>query len=121
MIKQDRALDYNQQSTPIHHHQSRQETSKQQIANIAFSDSQAQKNANPLAIYLHAMTPPKLEKRFTMRIFLSQENTHDLGAMRNGPRRYIAAITRGSIKGEGIEAELLPGGADWVSVCIHPS
>ncbi|GAB7331739.1 hypothetical protein MBLNU13_g03711t1 [Cladosporium sp. NU13] len=62
------------------------------------------------------MAPPKLEKRFTMRIYLSKDNTHDLGAMRNGPHRYIAAITRGSIKGEGFEAALLPGGADWVSL-----
>jgi hypothetical protein len=62
------------------------------------------------------MAPPKLEKHFTMRIYLSKENIHDLGAMRNGPHRHIAAITRGFIKGEGLEAEILPGGADWVSV-----
>lgn len=53
-----------------------------------------------------------------MRIYLSKENTHSLGAMRNGPHRYIAAIAGGFIKGEGIEAEILPGGADWVSVCL---
>jgi hypothetical protein len=64
------------------------------------------------------MAAPKLEKHFTMRIYLSKENIHDLGAMRNGPHRHIAAITRGFIKGEGLEAEILPGGADWVSVCF---
>lgn len=53
-----------------------------------------------------------------MRINLSKENTHGLGAMRNGPHRHIAAITSGFIKGEGVEAEILPGGADWVMVCF---
>jgi len=66
------------------------------------------------------MAAPKLEKHFTMRIYLSKENIYDLGAMRNGPHRHIAAITRGFIKGEGVEAEILPGGADWVSVRIMP-
>ena len=61
---------------------------------------------------------PKLEQRFTMRIYLSKGNTHGLGAMRNGPHRYIAAITSGFIKGEGVEGEILPGGADWVMVCF---
>lgn len=63
---------------------------------------------------------PKLEKHFTMRIYLSKENIHDLEAIRNGPHRFIAAITRGSIKGEGLEAEILPGGVDWVMVCFLP-
>ena len=68
--------------------------------------------------HAHTMAVPKLEKHFTMRIYLCKENIYDLKAMRNGPHRHIAAITRGFIKGEGFEAEILPGGADWVSVCI---
>ena len=118
MIKQDRALYYNQQKHSHSPPPGNIETINCQHHLLRLSSTK--KNPNSLAIHLHIMTAPKLEKRFTMRIYLSKENTHDLGAMRNGPRRYIAAITRGSIKGEGLEAEILPGGADWVSVCIFP-
>lgn len=63
------------------------------------------------------MAVPKLEKHFTMRINLSPEHVYDLKSVR-GPNKLIAAIAGGFIRGEGIEAEILPGGADWVSVCF---
>jgi hypothetical protein len=66
------------------------------------------------------MAAPKLEKHFTMRINLSPEHVYDLKAVR-GPKRFIAAIAGGFIRGEGLEAEILPGGADWVSVCLCSS
>ena len=64
------------------------------------------------------MAAPKLEKHFTMRINLSPEHVYDLKAVR-GHNRFIAAIAGGFIKGEGLEAKILPGGADWVSVCLY--
>ncbi|KAK5113072.1 hypothetical protein LTR62_003651 [Meristemomyces frigidus] len=48
-----------------------------------------------------------------MRIFLTQENLLDLGPMNGGPRRMVASIIGGHIKGSDLEAEILPGGADW--------
>jgi hypothetical protein len=63
------------------------------------------------------MPPPNLEKHFTLRAYLSKDNIYDLQSIQNGPRRYIATVVGGFIKGEGLEAELLPGGADWMSVC----
>lgn len=63
----------------------------------------------------HTM-PPNLEHRFALRAYLSKDNICDLQAIRSGPRNYIAAITGGFLKGEGLDAELLPGGADWMSV-----
>jgi hypothetical protein len=94
------------------------------LNDITLSSSQSHKKESPISLTRDSLTltqtrtmaAPKLEKHFTMRIYLSEENIYDLGAMRNGPHRHIAAITRGFIKGEGLEAEILPGGADWVSV-----
>jgi hypothetical protein len=55
---------------------------------------------------------PTLEKHSTMRAYISKDNIFDLQAIRSGLRRYIAAVVGGFIKGEGLEAELLPGGAN---------
>lgn len=62
---------------------------------------------------------PNLEKRFTMRAYLSKDNILDLAAIRSGPRRIIAAVVGGFIKGEGLDAEIVPGGSDWMMVCLH--
>ena len=68
------------------------------------------------------MPPPTLEKHFTLRAYLAKENIYDLQSIRSGPRRYIAAVVGGFLKSEGgLEAELLPGGADWMSVCHSSS
>jgi hypothetical protein len=61
---------------------------------------------------------PTLEKHSTMRAYLSKDNIYDLQAIRSGSRRHIAAVVGGFIKGEGLEAELLPSGADWMSIRV---
>jgi len=60
---------------------------------------------------------PKLEKTFTMRGYINKENTLDLKAIKTGPQRIIVPIVSGFVKGSGLDAEILPGGADWILVC----
>lgn len=62
---------------------------------------------------------PKLERFFTMRGYMSKENTVDLKAIKGGASRIIVPITHGFIKGSGLEAEILPGGGDWILVCRY--
>ncbi|KAI1612523.1 hypothetical protein EDD36DRAFT_239483 [Exophiala viscosa] len=57
---------------------------------------------------------PKLEKTFTMRGYINKENTLDLKAIKTGPQRIIVPIVSGFVKGSGLDAEILPGGADWI-------
>ena len=59
---------------------------------------------------------PKLEHCFTMRADLSREHTLQLGAIKAGPQRIIAPVSHGFLKGSGVEAEILPGGSDWLLV-----
>lgn len=54
-----------------------------------------------------------------MRGYLSTENILDLKSIRSGPSRLIIPITGGFIKGPGVEAEILPSGADWPLVCLR--
>lgn len=60
---------------------------------------------------------PIFEHVFTMRGYMSKENTVDLKAIKSGASRIIVPITHGFIKGSGLEAEILPGGGDWILVC----
>ncbi|EXJ60786.1 hypothetical protein A1O7_04939 [Cladophialophora yegresii CBS 114405] len=57
---------------------------------------------------------PKFEQVFTMRGYMNKENTVNLNAIKNGATRIIVPITHGFIKGAGLEAEILPGGGDWI-------
>jgi hypothetical protein len=61
---------------------------------------------------------PKLEHAFTMRGYMSQENSVDLKAIKSGPYRIIVPITHGFLRGSGLEATLLPGGGDWILVGV---
>ncbi|KAK3615602.1 hypothetical protein LTR56_026490 [Elasticomyces elasticus] len=56
---------------------------------------------------------PKLEQVFTMRAFLSKEDTLVIGPIHGGSQRMIAPVTGGFIKGPGIEMEFTPGSSDW--------
>ncbi|KAK5144699.1 hypothetical protein LTR04_001494 [Oleoguttula sp. CCFEE 6159] len=57
---------------------------------------------------------PKLEHAFTMRGYISKENSMDLGAMKQGPTRIIVPISHGFVRGSGLEATIAPGGGDWI-------
>ena len=62
---------------------------------------------------------PKLEQVFAMRGYMSKENTINLKAIKGGPVRVVVPITHGFIKGSGLDAEILPGGGDWILVSEH--
>lgn len=53
-----------------------------------------------------------------MRGYLSTEHILDLKAIRSGPSRLVIPIAGGFIKGQDVEAEILPSGADWPLVCL---
>lgn len=58
--------------------------------------------------------PPRLEQVFTLRAFLGKDNTLPLGSVKGGAHRYVVPVTGGFVSGSGLEAEILPGGADWL-------
>lgn len=62
---------------------------------------------------------PQLQVVFKMRGYMSKQNTVNLKAIKSGASRIIVPITHGFIKGSGLEAEILPGGGDWILVCEH--
>jgi hypothetical protein len=55
---------------------------------------------------------PKLELAFTMRSYVSVEQTVKLGVVKGGLNRSVSPITHGYIKGSGLDAKVLPGGGD---------
>ena len=59
---------------------------------------------------------PSLDHVFTMRAYLSKENSVTLPNIKDGPSRVIAPITHGFIKGSGLDAKIIPGGSDWILV-----
>lgn len=61
---------------------------------------------------------PKFEKHFTVRGYMSKENSHDLKAIWSGPVRIIVPIISGFVEGSGLKAEILPGGGDWILVRV---
>lgn len=57
---------------------------------------------------------PKLEEVFVLRASLGKENTLPLGSVKGGAHRIVVPVTGGFIKGPGVEADILPGGGDWL-------
>jgi hypothetical protein len=57
---------------------------------------------------------PKLEQVFTLRASLGKEDTLPLGSVKGGAHRFVVSVTGGFIKGSDLEAEILPGGGDWL-------
>jgi hypothetical protein len=57
---------------------------------------------------------PKLEQVFTLRASLGKEDTLPLGSVKGGAHRIVVPVTGGFIKGSDLEAEILPGGGDWL-------
>ncbi|KAF2105815.1 hypothetical protein BDV96DRAFT_655287 [Lophiotrema nucula] len=57
------------------------------------------------------MTTPKLDYHFTLRGYTTISLL--LPSIKSGPTRLIASVTHGFLSGKGLEAEILPGGADW--------
>lgn len=55
---------------------------------------------------------PKLEQVFTLRAYI--DHGHQLGSTKGGAHRIIVPVTGGFIKGKDLDAEILPGGADWL-------
>jgi len=64
---------------------------------------------------------PTLQKIFTLKIYINSENTLVLGPTRTSTTRLIGHVSRGTLKGDGLEAELLPNAADWMQVWDRPS
>jgi hypothetical protein len=60
---------------------------------------------------------PSLEHVFTMRLYTSPAKALVIPEAKGNNHRIIAFLTHGHIKGGGFEAELQPGGADWILVC----
>jgi hypothetical protein len=61
---------------------------------------------------------PSLEHVFTMRLYTAPEKALVIPQAKGDSHRIIAFLTHGHVKGSGFEAELLPGGADWILVSI---
>ncbi|EXL42646.1 hypothetical protein FOCG_15097 [Fusarium oxysporum f. sp. radicis-lycopersici 26381] len=61
-----------------------------------------------------AIMTPSLEHVFTMRMYTSPDKALVIPEAKGNSHRIIAFLTHGHIKGSGLEAELLPGGADWI-------
>jgi hypothetical protein len=59
---------------------------------------------------------PSLEHVFTMRLYTAPEKALVIPQAKSNAHRIIAFLTHGHVKGSGFEAELLPGGADWILV-----
>ncbi|KAJ5811493.1 hypothetical protein N7474_007794 [Penicillium riverlandense] len=57
---------------------------------------------------------PQLNYVFTMRAYLSRENSFTIPKIKDGPSRVILPITHGFIEGSGIKATIIPGGGDWI-------
>ncbi|RYC82306.1 hypothetical protein BFJ63_vAg14793 [Fusarium oxysporum f. sp. narcissi] len=57
---------------------------------------------------------PSLEHVFTMRMYTSPDKALVIPEAKGNNHRIIAFLTHGHLKGSGLEAELLPGGADWI-------
>ena len=57
---------------------------------------------------------PKVEQVFTLRTSLGKEDTLPLGSVKGGAHRFVVVATGGFIKGSDFEAEILPGGGDWL-------
>lgn len=62
---------------------------------------------------------PKLEKYFTLRAYISKNNTTNMKATRNGNIRNFIPITHGYLEGSGLKAELIPGGGDAIMVRLE--
>lgn len=51
-----------------------------------------------------------------MRLYTAPEKALVIPQAKSNAHRIIAFLTHGHIRGSGFEAELLPGGADWILV-----
>ncbi|KAJ5279982.1 hypothetical protein N7478_005354 [Penicillium angulare] len=58
---------------------------------------------------------PKLELCFKFRGYISKQNTVNLGSVKSGATRVVIPITHGFIEGKGLNAQVLPGGGDWIT------
>lgn len=59
---------------------------------------------------------PSHEPYFTMRGYMSKQDSHDLKAIWSGPHRVIVSIISGFRNGPDFEAEILPDGGDCILV-----
>ncbi|KAF5667494.1 sterol regulatory element-binding ECM22 [Fusarium denticulatum] len=57
---------------------------------------------------------PSLQRVFTMRMYTSPDKALVIPEAKGNNHRIVAFLTHGHIKGSGLEADLLPGGADWI-------
>ncbi|OQO13403.1 hypothetical protein B0A48_01631 [Cryoendolithus antarcticus] len=60
---------------------------------------------------------PTLEKAFDLRVYLDKDNAVRLGTIKGGPQRTYAPVGSGEyLRGSGVDAEIIPKGADSVLV-----
>jgi hypothetical protein len=57
--------------------------------------------------------PPKLEQVFTLRAFISKDDTLPLGSVKGGAQRTVVPVVGGFLSGSGLEAKIFHGGGDW--------
>lgn len=57
--------------------------------------------------------PPSLEHVLTVRTIFAKDDLLRLGSTKGGADRLVAPVQAGSLKGSGIDAELVQGGSDW--------
>ncbi|KAF2170761.1 hypothetical protein M409DRAFT_63831 [Zasmidium cellare ATCC 36951] len=60
--------------------------------------------------------PPSLEHVFTIHGMIQKEHVLQLQTVKGGPQRVVAPIGKGFVKGKDFEAEIVPGGADWMLI-----
>ncbi|EME38168.1 hypothetical protein DOTSEDRAFT_57681 [Dothistroma septosporum NZE10] len=63
--------------------------------------------------------PPTLSHAFTLRAYVSHEHAISVKTVKGGPQRMSIPIQSGYLHGSGIEAEIIPGGADWPVAPTH--
>jgi hypothetical protein len=73
---------------------------------------------NTLTSHTTVTMTPSLEHVFTMRLYTAPEKALVIPQAKSNAHRIIAFLTHGHVKGSDFEAELLPGGADWILVSI---
>ncbi|KAI5364068.1 hypothetical protein Slin14017_G060320 [Septoria linicola] len=56
---------------------------------------------------------PTLEHYFTMRAYFDRPNMLPVGKVKGGPQRTVVPLNTGWLRGNGTNAELLPGSGDW--------
>ena len=58
---------------------------------------------------------PTLEQVLSIRIFRSKDDVLTFGSTKGNAQRFIQPLIGGYLRGDGINADFVQGGSDWVS------